>query len=128
MSVEEEQQVRDEIVRLEAARCCALVEADLDTLERLVADDVVHVHANGNADDKSTYIDMVRGQIRFLSAQRQRLDVRVYDSVAIATGPLRQSIEMIATGQRMEMHVMTTQVWREHAGAWRQVSFQATNL
>lgn len=128
MNIEKEQQIRAEIVALEAARCRALVEADLDTLERLVSDDVVHVHANGTADSKSAYIDMVRGQIRFLAAQRERLDVRVYDRVAIATGPLRQSIEMTATGLRVDMHIMTTQVWRNHAGSWRQVSFQATNL
>ncbi len=123
-----EDPVRHEIEQLEALRCQALVDADLVTLGRLVADDVVHVHANGKADDKAAYFDMVRGQIRFLAAAREQLDVRVYDGVAVATGPLRQSIEMMATGQRLDMHIMTTQVWRRHDGAWRQVSFQATNL
>ncbi|QBQ98733.1 nuclear transport factor 2 family protein [Paraburkholderia pallida] len=123
-----EDTVRDEVIRLEAERCHALVTADLEALDRLVADDVVHVHANGQADDKAGYLAMVSGAIRFLSAQRERLDVRVYDGLAVATGPLRQSIEMMATGQRVDMHIMTTQVWRLQSGAWRQVSFQATNL
>jgi ketosteroid isomerase-like protein len=120
--------VREEVIRLEASRCRALVAADMDTLEQLVADDVVHVHANGKADDKAAYLAMVRGAIRFLSVEREGLDVRVYDDLAIATGPLRQQIEATATGQRTDMHVMTTQVWRLHAGAWRQVSFQATSM
>jgi len=128
MNAEKESLIRNEITELEAARCRALVEQDIGMLERLVADDVVHVHANGKADDKAAYIDMVRGQIRFLAAEREQLDVRIYDGVAISTGPLRQSIEMTATGQRIDMHIMTTQVWREQAGSWRQVSFQATNL
>ena len=71
---------------------------------------------------------MVRGQIRFLTVARERLDVRVYDALAVATGALRQSIEISATGERVDMHVMTTQVWRHRDGNWRQVSFQATNL
>lgn len=120
--------VHDEIVRLEAMRCRALVEADVEALDRLVADDVVHVHANGKADDKAAYLGMVRGQIRFLTVTRGRLDIRVYDALAVATGALRQSIEIGATGQRVDMHVMTTQVWRNSDGNWRQVSFQATNL
>lgn len=128
MTTSNENQVESEIIGLEALRCRALVEADLDVLERLVSDDVVHVHANGKADDKAAYLEMVRGQIRFVAAAREHLNVRVYDQVAVATGPLRQSIEMTATGQRVDMHIMTTQVWRRHENTWRQVSFQATNL
>lgn len=128
MTIETEDTVRAEVIRLEEARCRALVAADIEALDRLVADDVVHVHANGKADDKAAYLEMVTSAIRFLSAERERLDVRVYEDVAVATGALKQSIEATATGQRMDMHVMTTQVWRLQAGSWRQVSFQATNL
>ncbi|WP_322060156.1 nuclear transport factor 2 family protein [Paraburkholderia sp. J63] len=120
--------VADEIARLERARCQALVEADLATLGELVADDVVHVHANGKTDDKAAYLAAVSQQIRFLSATREDLDVRVYGDVAVATGALRQSIELMASGQRMDMSIMTTQVWRRQMNAWQQVSFQATNL
>lgn len=123
-----EEIARDEVTGLEAARCRALVAADIVALERIVADDVVHVHANGKADDKAAYLAMVKGAIRFLSAQREGLDVRVYDGLAVATGPLKQTIEVSATGQRTDMHVMTTQVWRRQDGSWQQVSFQATNL
>jgi ketosteroid isomerase-like protein len=120
--------IHEEIARLEAMRCRALVEPDFDLLDQLVSDDVVHVHATGHADDKRSYLGMVQDKIRFLSVTRERLDVRVYDALAVATGPLRQSIELRATGERIEMHVMTTQVWRQQGGYWRQVSFQATNL
>jgi ketosteroid isomerase-like protein len=128
MTMTNENLVRDEIARLEALRCRALVDADLDTLGGLVADEVVHVHANGKVDDKAAYLEMVRAHIRFLTSAREHLDVRVYGDVAVATGQLRQSIEMTATGKRLEMHIVTTQVWRRHAGTWKQVSFHATNL
>jgi ketosteroid isomerase-like protein len=123
-----EANVKQEIVRLEQARCRALVEADIDSLKTLVSDDVVHVHANGKADNKTAYLLMVEKQIRFLEASRQSLDVRVYGELAIATGRLDQVIEMKQTAQRIDMHVMTTQVWAQREGAWQQVSFQATNL
>ncbi|MCP3705645.1 nuclear transport factor 2 family protein [Paraburkholderia sp. CNPSo 3274] len=69
--------IQSEIVGLEDTRCHALVEADIETLDELVSDDVVHVHGNGKVDDKITYMKMMRKQVRFLKAERDRLDVRV---------------------------------------------------
>jgi ketosteroid isomerase-like protein len=123
-----EELVQQEIVRLEQARCRALVEADIDSLQKLVSDDVVHVHANGKTDNKAGYLAMVEKQIRFLAASREKLDVRVYGDLAVATGRLDQAIEMKESAQRIDMHVMTTQVWAQREGGWQQVSFQATNL
>ncbi|MBP0638812.1 nuclear transport factor 2 family protein [Cupriavidus sp. AcVe19-6a] len=119
--------VAAEIARLENERCRALVAADVDALDALVADDVIHIHANGKVDDKPAYLAIVRSQITFLSAQREGLEVRVQGDMAVAVGRLLQSIEMRETGQRIEMDVMTTQAWRREAGRWRQVTFQATN-
>jgi len=123
-----EAKVQQEIIRLEQARCRALVEANIDSLQKLVSDDVVHVHANGKTDDKQAYLAMVGKQIRFLEAGREAFDVRVYGNTAIATGRLDQVIEMKQTAKRIDMHVMTTQVWVQRDGAWQQVSFHATNL
>lgn len=119
--------VAAEIRRLEAERCKALVAGDIDTLDALVADDVIHIHANGQVDDKPTYLAMVRDKIAFLSASRDHLDVRIQGDMAVAVGRLLQSIEMRATGQRIDMDVMTSQAWRREADGWRQVTFQATN-
>ncbi|BDB28690.1 hypothetical protein Tamer19_37620 [Cupriavidus sp. TA19] len=119
--------VAAEIARLENERCRALVAADVDALDVLVADDVIHVHANGKVDDKPAYLAMVRGQVIFLRASRESLAVRVQGDMAVAVGRLLQSIEMRETSQRIDMDVMTTQAWRREAGGWRQVTFQATN-
>ncbi|RZT39197.1 nuclear transport factor 2 family protein [Cupriavidus agavae] len=116
-----------EIGRLEDERCRALVAGDVQALDALVSDDVIHVHANGKVDDKPAYLAMVRDQITFLSAVRESLEVRAEGDMVVSVGRLLQSIEMRATGQRLDMDVMTTQVWRREADVWRQVAFQATN-
>ena len=118
---------QSEIVVLEQARCRALVGADLDELKRIVSDDLVHVHANGHIDDHDAYLGAVLGKIRFLDVQRRELHVRIYGDLALATGPLDQTIELAQTGQRIDMHIVTTQVWRKEGGSWRQISYQATN-
>ncbi|WP_250517902.1 nuclear transport factor 2 family protein [Caballeronia sp. INDeC2] len=119
--------IERQIIELEQARCRALVESDIATLQQLVADDLVHVHANGKADDKTAYLIAVREQIRFLEVRRDGLQIRAYGNVAVATGLLDQVIEMKETGQRIDMHVTTTQVWVRHSDSWQQTSFQATN-
>ena len=120
--------VTHDIVRLENERCRALVARDLDALKRLVADDLVHVHANGKADDHDAYLHTVEEQIDFLSAERKHLDVRVYGDIAIATGKLEQVVQLRATAERIPMAITTTQVWRRGDEGWKQVSFQATNV
>lgn len=123
-----EQAITETITRLENARCHALVEGDLRALGKLVDDQLVHIHATGQVDDKAAYLRLVENAIRFLRVERQDMQVQVHTDVAVATGRLMQSIEFRATGERREMDVITTQVWLRRDDAWRQISFQATNL
>lgn len=123
-----EQAIIDTIAQLEDARCRALVESDLETLRELVDDQLVHIHATGQIDDKPGYLRLVEDAILFLSVERQDLQVHVHADIAIATGRLLQSIEFRNSGERREMNVITTQIWLRRDDAWRQISFQATNL
>jgi ketosteroid isomerase-like protein len=122
------QQAVDAIINRENLRCRALVEGDLVQLSDLVDDQLVHIHATGQTDDKAAYLKLVREGITFLRVERKNLDVRVYGELAVATGRLVQDIELRSSGEQREMDVVTTQVWSCLHGIWRQVSFQATNL
>jgi len=123
-----QQLITDTITRLENARCHALVNGDLVALGELVDDQLVHIHATGQVDDKPAYLRLVEGGIRFLRVERHDFKVQVHSNVAVATGRLLQSIEFRATGEQREMDVITTQVWLRRDNTWRQISFQATNL
>lgn len=116
------------VIEREALRCRALVDGDLAQLSDLVDDQLVHIHATGQTDDKAAYLKLVREGITFVRVERKNLDVRVYGELAVATGRLVQDIELRSNGERREMDVVTTQVWTCLQGVWRQVSFQATNL
>lgn len=122
-----EQQAINAIVERENLRCRVLVEGDIAMLSELVDDQVVHIHATGQTDDKPAYLKLASEALRFLRVERKDLDVRVYGEVAVATGRLVQEIEFRSNGERREMDVVTTQVWARKQGVWRQVSFQATN-
>lgn len=124
-----DQAIADTIIELESARCRALVDADIGALAELVDDQLVHIHATGQVDDKPAYLRLVETAIRFLRVERQPdFHVQVHNDIAVATGRLVQSIEFRATAERREMDVITTQVWLRRGSTWRQISFQATNL
>jgi ketosteroid isomerase-like protein len=76
----------------EAARGRALVASDYAALADLVTDDLVHIHATGAIEDKQAYLAGLEAKLVFLSVSRPSLDVRVYGSIAVMTGPLEQSV------------------------------------
>lgn len=106
------------LMACEEARCAALLAADATTLEALLAEDLIHIHLTGNADDKAAYMAGMRGAYRFHSLTRGALTIRLYGDVAVMTGPLAQQLEIVATGQMLDVKAMSTQVWRREGGRW----------
>jgi ketosteroid isomerase-like protein len=119
--------VKSEIRRLETERCRALMACDLKAVAALVDDDLVHIHASGRIDTKADYLLGVENRFVFRDVARQDLTVRAYGDIAVATGGLTQTVEIVGTPEKRQMKAVVTQVWRRREGAWRQVSFQATN-
>jgi ketosteroid isomerase-like protein len=100
---------------------------DLKAVAALVDDDLVHIHASGRIDTKADYLLGVENRFVFRDVARQDLTVRAYGDIAVATGGLTQTVEIVGTPEKRQMKAVVTQVWRRREGAWRQVSFQATN-
>ena len=55
---------------LEDRRYAAMVEADLDTLDDLLSDDVIYTHSDASVDTKTSYLDMLRSGKLVLSGPR----------------------------------------------------------
>lgn len=123
-----EQETADTIRRLEDERGCALVAADWDALDRLIAENLVHIHANGAIEDRSAYFAGARNKLEFLHFERETLEVRSLGNVAVATGILRQTLRDRESDTLFELRIATTQVWSCTANCWRQMSFHATHI
>ena len=125
--------LQHDIAQCEQHRCDALVKGDIATLEKLLTADLIHIHANGQSEDRGAYLNTVAQHLEFLVVHRSDLKVRAAGTssdVAVATGELKQSIRVRATGQQIDMRIVTTQVWQrcEVDGTWKQSSFHATNI
>jgi ketosteroid isomerase-like protein len=116
------------IRQLEERRMKALVSKDWHALSSLLSDDLVHVHANGAVEDKASYLATMATRFEILKVERPSFDVRVLGESAIVTGPLKQLVRIIQTGETVEMHAVATQIWVKQRDGWAQCGFQATRV
>jgi ketosteroid isomerase-like protein len=106
----------------------AMLTDDLETLDALLADEVVYVHSGGAAEDKRGYLDAVRG--KYWEYKRVKPESqRVVTSGDLAMAHVILDFE---GGKRGEIHkplrLFTTLVWMRQQDAWKLISRQATKL
>lgn len=116
------------IIALDEARRAAMIAEDFAALDRLLADDLIHVHAAGNADSKAQYLKMIAEFCGFEAIERGPIAVRFYGDTAVMTGRMTHSVRIKSTGAMRTMEAFGTQVWAPHGDSWRQVLYQATEI
>jgi len=118
---------RAEILAVEDRRREALLAHDLDALDDLFDDTLVHVHAPGLIHSKAQLIEHVAVRHAYLDITRSDLVVRlVGDDVAVVTGRILNRLRRPDGGER-ELGGVATQVLARGAdGRWRFLSFQMT--
>ena len=117
-----------QILALEERRRAALIAVDLAALDGLLDDDLIHIHAGGNADTKMQYFSLVRSVCEFLVIERPEIAIRFHGDVAIMTGPMKHTVRVKATRQIRTMEAFGTQIWVPHGHSWKQVLYQATEI
>ena len=95
------QRTDDAVRAAEQRRCELLVAGAADELEWMLADDLVHIHLNGRADDKAGYMSSFREKYRFADVRRGPLNVRIWNNTAVMVGPLSQKITIRETGKEV---------------------------
>jgi ketosteroid isomerase-like protein len=115
-----------DIFAAEQRRLELLIASDYAGLAKLLADDLVHVHANGSIEGKSGFLSTIEAQLEFVEMNRDHLDTQVHGDVAISTGPLKQTVRIKATNDIVPVEIFTTQVWRREGDAWLLSNFHAT--
>ncbi len=117
-----------EIRGAEDARIASLLAGDCDKLASLLADDLVHVHANGLIDSKASFLNSVSQKLDFLKIERPQLQIRLFGDAAIVTGTLNQTMRIRDSGAVVEMQAVATQVWVKKSGTWEQTTYHASRI
>jgi ketosteroid isomerase-like protein len=119
-----EQQIRD----LEGEINAAVVSADLQVFERLLADDFTHTNQSGVFRTKAQWLANHKpGRSPYDAYEVDDLKIRVYADTAVVTARTtpkgRDSKGKPITGQYRYLRV-----WAKRDGQWRAVAFQGTRI
>ncbi|MVV51796.1 nuclear transport factor 2 family protein [Pseudomonas sp. PB120] len=120
-----DQHTEHAILALERRRQLALVAVDIDELNALFDDDLVHVHSTGLVHTKTQLIEHIGRKRGFVDVQRGDLSIRGSDDMAVLTGPIVNHLRT-ADGAQELMRGFVTQVLRRTASGWKFISFQLT--
>lgn len=117
-----------EIIRgLEDRRYRAMCEADVATLEELLADTLVYTHSYGGADGKASYLAGIRARKWvYRKIDRPKEEIKIYGDCAVVTGQVR--IELLSEGKPKTLSSAYTDVWVKGPKGWQMVAWQSTPL
>jgi ketosteroid isomerase-like protein len=111
-----------ELKRFEAAQ-----KNDLDTLGKLLADDLTYTHSTGVLETKAVFLESLKsGKLQFKKIEPGDLQVRVYGTTAIINGTAKLAV--VSDGHPKDVNIRFTDVWVSRAGQWQMVAWQSTKL
>ena len=115
------------VLAAEDERYAAMVEADLDALDRLCADELSYGHSSGVRDTKAEYSAKVRsGYYRYLAVEHPVERVEVLGDTAIVVG--RMTADLVVDGARKTIDNLALAVWTRTGTRWRLLAYAPTGL
>lgn len=116
-----------QVLAADEARYQALYRQDTTALEPMLADDYVHVHANGKIDDRSGFLASIRAAAyRFVRAERTAQSVRCVGDVVLLHG--RTATTLDVAGETRLMNNAFSTVWICAGGRLQLLHWQATKM
>ena len=115
------------VLDAEDRRYRAMVDADLETMDRLCADALSYAHSSGIRDTKQEYFEKVRsGFYDYHSIDHPVERVEVVGDTAIVAG--RMTADLTVQGTRKTIDNLALAVWAKDGGEWRLLAYAPTPL
>ena len=112
-----------EILALEDRRAKAMIAADVQVLEEILADDLIYTHTTARLDTKASFIDAVKtGKSNYKSVDRKDVEVRELGDTAVVTGHAKFHVG----DNKFEARFID--VYAKRNGAWQMVAWQSTRV
>jgi ketosteroid isomerase-like protein len=122
-----EDKLHREIENLEAEWRTALIQNDVATVNRLLADDYLGINPNGTLETKADALAQQRsGTVKISSIEPENLKVRVYGDTAVVTS--RVQVEGHEGDRDISGLYHYTRVYSRRDGEWKVVSFEASRI
>ncbi len=108
----------------QSARFRAMMNADVASLDTLLANDLTYVHTGGQLQTKPGFIGSIRAKtLVYESIAPSDVSIRTYDGTAVGTGLSNMRVRTDAGVSSFGIRFTETYVWRD--GRWQLVAWQA---
>ena len=117
--------VRRTIEALDRARYDAMMRADVESLARILDDQLVYTHSDGTSDDKQSYLDGVSsGKWVYRDLIASELRMRLINDTAFVNGDIR--LDVLIDGLPTLLNCRYLAVWIRRRDDWQMVAWHAT--
>jgi hypothetical protein len=116
-----------EVLDAEDRRYRAMVDADVDTLDEVCAEELSYAHSSGVRDTKDEYLAKVRsGYYVYRRVEHPVERVEVVGDTAIVVG--RMTADLLVDGVAKTIDNLALAVWVRSGGIWRLLAYAPTRL
>jgi ketosteroid isomerase-like protein len=117
------------ILQLEKDRFRAMINKDSLFLDRVLADDLVYIHSNGQQDTKQSLMkNILNGTLQYLSVEVQQADIRTHSQDAWIHGVAKIKVRNGQDTQEMELNLRYLDIYKKEDGEWKLVAWQSARL
>lgn len=115
------------VIDLDRKRMRAMAAKDIETLENLLADDLVYTHSSARLDTKKSLIRaMVSGSTVYTSVEPSDVKAQDLGDTVVLTGIAH--IKVVSNGTPNAFGVRFTDVYTRRDNRWQMVTWQSTRL
>ncbi|MGB5172434.1 MAG: nuclear transport factor 2 family protein [Eudoraea sp.] len=115
--------LKQEVLKAQSVRFSAMIEADIEKLNEMLADDLTYTHTNGWIETKSEYLATVKSKkMDYLTMTTRDVSVRVFDKTAIISGLV--DVKVKYQGILRELDLRFLEVYRKVDSNWQLVASQ----
>jgi len=115
------------IIELDKKRMTAMAQKDVDTLNQVIADDLIYTHSSARMDTKQSLIGaMQSGSTVYTSVVPSDVVAQDLGDSVVLTGVA--AISVMSGGKPNSFRVRFTDVYAKRAKGWQMVTWQSTKL
>jgi ketosteroid isomerase-like protein len=115
------------IIELDKKRMTAMAQKDVDTLNQVIADDLIYTHSSARMDTKQSLIGaMPSGSTVYTSVVPSDVVAQDLGDSVVLTGVA--AISVMSGGKPNSFRVRFIDVYAKRANGWQMVTWQSTKL
>lgn len=119
--------IRETIKALDGERMRAMVAGDLDTLGRILSDDMTYVHTSAAVDTKQSIMESIgNGNLNYHKMAARDVQARDFGNTAVLRG--QADVEVTSGGNDLTFSLEFTEVYVNGDAGWQMVAWQSTRL